>query len=65
MSDTVSKAVEYRAKLRALDEWDAYLLKESGLPGPRGNLELAQVVADGATFNSFAGTRPTTPTKPR
>jgi hypothetical protein len=40
------KADEYRAKLRALDDWDAYLLKESGLPGPRGNLELAQVVAD-------------------
>jgi hypothetical protein len=42
----MSKADEYRAKLRTLDSWDAYLLKESGLPGPRGNIELAQVVAD-------------------
>lgn len=42
----MAKADEYRTKLRALDNWDAYLLKESGLPGPRGNLELAQVVAD-------------------
>ena len=53
VSDTVSKAVEYRAKLRALDEWDAYLLKESGLPGPRGNLELAQVVADEGDLQLF------------
>jgi len=29
-----------------LSEWEGYLLCESGLPGPRGNLELAQVVAD-------------------
>jgi len=42
----VTKADEYRTKLRALDDWDSYLLEESGLPGPRGNLELAQVVAD-------------------
>jgi hypothetical protein len=42
----MTKAEEYRAKLRALDYWDSYLLAESGLPGPRGNLELAQVVAD-------------------
>lgn len=42
----MSKTDEYRAKLRALDHWDSYLLEESGLPGPRGNIELAQVVAD-------------------
>lgn len=35
----------YRNKLRELKVWDDYLLKASGLPGPRGNLELAQVVA--------------------
>jgi hypothetical protein len=40
------KADEYREKLRTLGSWDAYLLEKSGLPGPRGNLELAQVVAD-------------------
>jgi hypothetical protein len=49
----VSKADEYRTKLRALDNWDAYLLKESGLPGPRGNLELAQVVADEGDLRLF------------
>jgi hypothetical protein len=42
----VTKAGEYRTLLRELNHWDAYLLKESGLPGPRGNIELAQVVAD-------------------
>ena len=42
----MTKADEYRNKLNTLENWDALLLKESGLPGPRGNLELAQVVAD-------------------
>src|SRR3970282_573278 len=42
----MTKSELYRVKLRSLREWDAYLLKESGLPGPRGNLELAQVVAE-------------------
>lgn len=42
----MSKTDEYRIKLRTLDSWDEYLLAESGLPGPRGNLELAEVVAD-------------------
>lgn len=41
----MTKADEYRTNLRELEQWDAYLLQESGLPGPRGNLELAQVVA--------------------
>ncbi len=42
----MTKADDYRTKLRSLTDWDAYLLAESGLPGPRGNIELAQVVAD-------------------
>lgn len=37
----------------ALEDWDALLLKESGLPGPRGNIELAQVVADAGTPELF------------
>jgi hypothetical protein len=45
----VSKVDEYRAALRQLDDWDAYLMANSKLPGPRGNLELAQAVADLAT----------------
>lgn len=47
------KAEEYSAKLRKLGIWDAYLLKESGLPGPRGNIELAQVVADEGNLQLF------------
>jgi hypothetical protein len=42
----MTKTDEYRNRLNLLQNWDAFLLKESGLPGPRGNLELAQVVAD-------------------
>lgn len=42
----MTKTDSYRTILPSLADWDAYLLKESGLPGPRGNLELAQVVAD-------------------
>ena len=52
----MTKANEYRTILRQLDHWDAYLLQESGLPGPRGNIELAQVVADegdGALFQRY------------
>lgn len=40
------KSETYRAKLAALADWDAYLLQESGLPGPRANLELVSVVAE-------------------
>ncbi len=42
----MGKRDDYRATLKTLTDWDAFLLKESGLPGPRGNLELAQAVAD-------------------
>jgi hypothetical protein len=42
----VSKVEDFRARLRAMKDWDAYLLAESGLPGPRGNIELGQAVAD-------------------
>lgn len=40
------KADVYRQALKSLQDWEPYLLRESGLPGPRGNLELAQLVAD-------------------
>jgi hypothetical protein len=38
----------YRVALAALPaaDWEPYLLANSNLPGPRGNLELAQVIAD-------------------
>ena len=41
-----TKITFYTEKLKSLKDWDSYLLKESGLPGPRGNLELAQAFAD-------------------
>jgi hypothetical protein len=49
----MSKMDDYRKKLRQLENWDAYLMQESGLPGPRGNLELAQVVADQGNAQLF------------
>lgn len=42
----MSKVEQYRKMLAQLADWDSFLLQESGLPGPRGNLELAQAVAD-------------------
>jgi hypothetical protein len=42
----MNKADAYRETLRTLGDWDSFLLRESGLPGKRGNLELAQAVAD-------------------
>jgi len=44
----VSKRSDYREVLESLPpgEWTAYLNAESGLPGPRANLELAAAFAD-------------------
>lgn len=42
----MTKAQIYRDVLGSLDDWDAYLMQESGLPGPRANLELVQAAAD-------------------
>src|SRR5262245_46405914 len=42
----MTKADTYRAQLRTLESWDAWLQQESGLPGPRANLELIAVVAE-------------------
>ncbi len=41
----MSKVDAYRQTLAGLTEWDEYLLSGSNLPGPRGNLELAQAAA--------------------
>jgi hypothetical protein len=38
----------YRAELRRLEDWEPYLKKHSGLPGPRANLELVAAVAEEA-----------------
>jgi hypothetical protein len=37
---------DYRVALRDLDDPEPFLLEHSGLPGPRGNIELAQAMAD-------------------
>jgi hypothetical protein len=42
----VPKIEEYRRELRRLRMWEPYLLEHSGLPGPRGNIELGQAAAD-------------------
>jgi hypothetical protein len=49
----VTKAESYRKTLRALQDWDSFLLQESGLPGRRANLELAQAVADEGSASYF------------
>src|SRR5947207_8733154 len=43
----------YLQTLPTLTNWDDYLLKESGLPGPRANLELVQAAADLGTPEQF------------
>lgn len=43
-----SRAEAYRVELRSLDDWEPYLKKHSGLPGPRANLELVEAVAEEA-----------------
>lgn len=44
----MTKRSDYRAVLESLppEKWVGYLNAESGLPGPRGNIELAEAFAD-------------------
>ena len=49
----MSKLSEYRERLKELKDWTPFLMKNSGLPGPRGNLELAQVVAEDGSIQQF------------
>ena len=42
---SLSKVDFYLDELKERTEWIPYLLAESGLPGPRGNIELARAVA--------------------
>jgi len=46
---------DYRKDLRALSRlgWEGFITDHSGLPGPRGNLELAQAVADEGDLGTF------------
>jgi hypothetical protein len=41
----MAKVDDYRSALRGMTDWDGWLKANSGLPGPRGNLELAQAAA--------------------
>ena len=49
----MTRIAGYRATLKGLADWDPFLLANSGLPGPRGNLELAQAVADKGSEERF------------
>ena len=49
----MSKISDYRATLCGSDDWETFLLAESGLPGPRANLELVQAVADEGSLDQF------------
>jgi hypothetical protein len=52
----MSKVEYYIDQLKQQKDWIPYLLKESGLPGPRGNLELAAAVVelgDEETFKNY------------
>jgi hypothetical protein len=43
-----ARAEAYRLELRKLRRWEPYLKKNSGLPGPRANLELVAAVVEEA-----------------
>lgn len=49
----MSKISDYRQVLKELDDWVPFLKKNSGLPGPRGNLELAHAVAEEGSKKQF------------
>lgn len=44
---------DYRQTLKTLDDWAPFLMNNSGLPGPRGNLELAHAVAQEGNKKQF------------
>ena len=49
----MTKINDYHQTLKKLDDWIPFLLKNSGLPGPRGNLELAHAVAQEGSKGQF------------
>jgi hypothetical protein len=49
----MSKIDDYRETLKKLEDWIPFLRKNSGLPGPRGNLELAYAVAEQGSKKQF------------
>ncbi len=57
----MSRIDEYMHILAGQADWEAYLLAESRLPGPRGNLELAQAAARVGDESRFRRWRTYTP----
>jgi hypothetical protein len=49
----MSKTGDYRATLRGIDDWEDFLIRASGLPGTRANLELVQAAADEGSLDQF------------
>ena len=51
----MKKDETYRQQLQTLaeSEWEPFLRQHSGLPGPRGNIELAQAAADAGNAEQF------------
>ncbi|HYF83498.1 MAG TPA: hypothetical protein VEB00_10790 [Clostridia bacterium] len=49
----MKKIQAYVEKLKSMENWDEYLKQESGLPGPRGNLELIYAVAEVGNEEQF------------
>lgn len=49
----MSKIEDYKQTLQTLKDWVPFLKQNSGLPGPRGNLELAHAVAETGTRKQF------------
>lgn len=49
----MNKVQAYVEKLSQLKDWDAYLMQESSLPGPRANLELIQAAAEAGDERTF------------
>jgi len=49
----MTKVEEYRRILQTSDDWVPFLKSDSGLPGPRGNLELAYAVAEEGNLKQF------------
>ncbi len=59
----MSKIQGYIEKLKSLEDWDEYLMQESALPGPRGNLELIKAVAEVGEEKTFLHLLSFTPDK--
>jgi hypothetical protein len=49
----MGKREAYVDQLKSVPDWEAFLKKHSGLPGPRGNLALAQAAADAGNRRQF------------